>query len=277
MSDARDHISFENIFSAKAHEIDLHRIDGAPSLRAGALTAHYHVGDDDLLSLIRLTGANDGASSFALAVTDIVQPLLANSFADHELGRDGQSMSLEGDHPSSIGGAGFHGAPPPASQVTGQLWFGAQGETGGTSTGYSDDHVGHIDSDAGGRDTALINTEGVQQGFQAVGLDTSAGLYFALDGDHTLRSGHMTATHQSGETSQIQETQTQFGSGVNADEVNALAVDPVNHIVYVEIFGQTDNTTALVKVVYDPTTGTFTYPYNTTNGTITDPSKVVMS
>ncbi|HWA92343.1 MAG TPA: Ig-like domain-containing protein [Rhizomicrobium sp.] len=181
-------------------------------------------------------------------------------------------------HDIGIGaGGGVHGAPPPVTAVTGQLWFGAQGQTGGTSSGYSDDHVGHIDSDTAGRETALINTEGVQQGFQCVGLDTSAGLYFALCGDHTLRSGHLTTTHQAGESSQIQETQTQFGSGVSADEVNAFAVDPVNHIIYIEVFGQHSSTTAILKTTYDPTTGAFTYPYDASTGTITDNSKVLFT
>jgi hypothetical protein len=145
-----------------------------------------------------------------------------------------------------------NGAPPPVVSVTGQLWFGAQGQTGATATGYSDDDVGHIDSDAGGRESALINTEGVQQGFQSVGLDTSHELYFALDGDHTLRSGHMSTLNQLGESTQIQETQTQFGTGTSADEVNSIAVDPVNSIVYVEIFGQTDNTSTIRRPAPSP-------------------------
>jgi VCBS repeat-containing protein len=187
----------------------------------------------------------------------------------------GDAFGISQDIGSHSGGS--HGAPPPITVITGQLWFGAQGSTGGTSTGYSDEHVGHIDTDGGGRDTALINTEGSQPGFQCVGMDTSDGLYFALCGDHTFRSGHITTTHQTGESSQIQSVQTQYGTGVNADEVNAFAVDPVNNIVYIQVFGQHSSTTAILKVTYDPATGAFTYPYDATTGTITDSSKVLMS
>jgi VCBS repeat-containing protein len=270
---APHHHDAEMSFSAQAH--------------ASTLTSHAHSGEALVRSTSHVAGAvDDTFSGIGSGIGD-------SATAPREIGDFGSSSFIASSSYDSVSDArasgdafgishgfdssGARGAPPPVTQVTGQLWFGAQGETGGTSSGFSDDQVGHIDSDGGGRSPALVNTEGVSQGFQSVGLDTSAGLFFALDGDHTLRSARFSTSNQSGEAQQIQETQTQFGTGTSADEVNAIAVDPVNHIIYVEIFGQTDNTTALVKVTYDPVTGAFTYPYNTSTGTITDSSKVVMT
>jgi VCBS repeat-containing protein len=254
--------------SLSAHAASVHTQSGDVIVRS--TNGHFSSDDDSTAtadnSASRDTG-NFGANSFETTATyNGIETVSERATGDAFGITHGSSFGLEPN-----------GAPPPVVSVTGQLWFGAQGQTGATSTGYSDDDVGHIDSDAGGRESALINTEGVQQGFQSVGLDTSHELYFALDGDHTLRSGHMSTLNQLGESTQIQETQTQFGTGTSADEVNSIAVDPVNSIVYVEIFGQTDNTTAIVKVVYNPATGTFTYPYNTATGAITDSTKVLMS
>ncbi len=177
------------------------------------------------------------------------------------------------------------GQPQPAPAVqetpdadpTGQLWFGGEGPTTGTSTGFSDDQIGHIDSDGNGRAVALVNTEGTQAGFQAIGIDSAAGLYFTLV-DGALRSGHITTTNQSGEASQIQETDMVFGSGLNADEVNALAVDPVHHVVYVGLWGQTTFNTTILKVTYNAATGSFTSPYNAATGAnIADTSHMLLN
>ncbi len=190
-----------------------------------AASAHFTPDDDTAAAIpasdlgLRSMG-NFGATSFAA-------PAAYNGLSTARATGDAFGIS----HDIGVRGGGGGGANPDVAQITGQLWFGAQGQTGATSTGYSDNHIGHIDSDGGGRLSALINTEGVQQGFQCVGMDTSNGLYFALNGDHTLRSGHLSTTNQLGESTQIQETQTQFGAGVTADEVNAFAVDPVNDIV----------------------------------------------
>ena len=259
------------------HSLSAHQSSIATHAQSGDTIVRYtnsHLSSDDDTAATADNSADQSRAMGAFGTDTFVTTATYNGIGAVSERATGDAFGIL--HGSSFG-AEPNGAPPPVIAITGQLWFGAQGQTGATSTGYSDDDVGHIDSDAGGRESALINTEGVQQGFQSVGLDTTHQLYFALDGDHTLRSGHMSTLNQLGESTQIQETQTQFGTGTTADEVNAIAVDPVNSIVYVEIFGQTDNTTAIVKVVYNPATGTFTYPYNTSNGTITDASKVLMS
>ena len=65
------------------------------------------------------------------------------------------------------------------------------------------------------------------------------------------------------------------GSMANADEDNAIAIDPVNHIIYTEIWGKDDDTTAIIKISYNPTTGVMTSPYNSGTGTLTAGSNVV--
>jgi ELWxxDGT repeat protein/VCBS repeat-containing protein len=166
--------------------------------------------------------------------------------------------------------------------VTGQLWYGGQGSDGGTSSGSSDNQVGHIDSDAAGRDVSDVDTQDADAGFQAIGLDTAAGLYFAMDGGAILRSGHITNDTETNEASQFGTTvssqtgaELQLTDTANGDEDNAIAVDPVNHIIYTEIWGKDDDTTAIIKISYDPTTGVMSSPYNSSTGTLTAGSNVV--
>ena len=159
-----------------------------------------------------------------------------------------------------------NGAPPPVAVVGGQLWFGV------------DDllHTGmdHIDSDAAGYDVADHPTNG--QVFANVGLDPADGFYFGYDRDGSLRDGHITNDQETGQTSEIQEVDMVFGTGFSADEVNAIAVDPLNHIVFVGLWGQTDNTTSILEVQYNPGTGALTSPYNASTGLITDFNHVLI-
>ena len=172
--------------------------------------------------------------------------------------------------------------------ITGQLWFGAEGATGTNPNGQSDEQIGHINSDGSSRLPADINLEGAgDPGFQAVGLDTAAGLYFALVADGRLVSGHITNSLQTNESTQTSTTvnshtggdvQTEYKPGpTNADndEVNAFAVDPVHHIIYLDLFGQTANTTAIIKITYDPATGLMSSPYDSSTGTLTAGSTLI--
>ncbi len=186
--------------------------------------------------------------------------------------------------------AAHHAAAASATgDPSGQLWFGADGPNSGTSTGSSDNQIGHIDSDAGGRDVADVDTQDNDASFEAVGLDTAAGLYFAMDDGSILRSGHITNDTETDEASQFSQTishqvgaelQLQYEPGTNSadyDEVESFAVDPVHHLIFVGLFGQSDTGTGILELTYDPTTGVMTSPYNSSNGTITDTSHVLLT
>src|ERR1700761_7474745 len=138
-------------FSAQAH--------------ASTMTSHAHSGEALVRSTSHVAGAVDDTFSGVGSVDSAMAP--------REIGNFGSSSFLASSSYDSVADAraggdafgishgfdssGARGAPPPVTQVTGQLWFGAQGESGGTSSGFSDDQVGHIDSDGGGRSPALVN------------------------------------------------------------------------------------------------------------------------
>ena len=172
-----------------------------------------------------------------------------------------QNNEVHGGSQTDGGGSG--GGDP-----DGQLWFGGEGDISGTSSGSSDDQIGHIDSDGNGRDVADVDSG--TAAFQAIGIDSAAGLYFAYDSDTTLRDGHITNDTQTGQGSQIDSIAMVYGTGLSADEVESLAVDPINHIVFMGLFDQTDENTGIIEVTYNPATGAMVSPYNASTGTITN-------
>ena len=141
-----------------------------------------------------------------------------------------------------------------------QLWFGV------------DDfiHTGldHIDTDAAGDDVADHPTDGTV--FASMALDGADGLYFGFTRDGFLRDGHITNDTEAGQASEIQEVDMVFGTGFSADEVNAVAIDPLNHIIFVGLWGQSDQYTGILEVQYNPSTGALTSPYNASTGAVTD-------
>ena len=171
-----------------------------------------------------------------------------------------------------------------AAAPDGQLWYGGEGQStpGSTSSGSSDNQVGHVNSDAGARAVADVNADILNSntaGFQAVGLDTAAGLYFALAADGFLRCGRITNDTETGQGSQLSQVQMIYSANgsATADEVNAFAVDVAHHIVYVGLWGQTETTSGLLEVTYNPVTGALASPYNASNATITDSSHVLLT
>ena len=149
-------------------------------------------------------------------------------------------------------------APPPVVNATGQLWFGVDDN--------AHEGVDHVDSDAAGHDIAdLPGTD-----ISSVGLDGADGFYFAMGRDGFLRDGHITNDQEVGTGSQVATTDMVFNNGGSSDEVNAFAVDPINHIVFVGLFDQQDQYTGIAEVRYDPSTGALTNPYNASTGVITD-------
>jgi hypothetical protein len=150
--------------------------------------------------------------------------------------------------------------------VTGQLWYGGQGPTSGTASGFTDDILGHINSD--GSDPALVAYDPGSANCEIVGLDTVSNLYFSYWSDGTLRSGRMTG----GQLASIKLADL----GLD-DEINAFAVDSTHHIVYVGLWGSDPSGADLIEVTYNPTNGQMVSPYNAATGKITNAAGVFLS
>ncbi len=137
-----------------------------------------------------------------------------------------------------------------SSTVDGQIWLGIG------STSPTENPFGYINP-AGGSPTNVDNSSGPNDDFLAqLSLDTVDGLYFGLDNGVTrgaavedLVSGVMSAG--------FEDTAFNLGNGINA--VNAIAVDPANHVIYLGVWGSSesgsDTNSGIVKVSYNPTTG----------------------
>ncbi len=160
-------------------------------------------------------------------------------------------------------------APPSSGTVGGQLWYGLED--------ISKSGLDHVDSDDGGYAVSDVPTTGGGSNVDigSVGLDGANGLYFFYGHDGLLRDGHIENDVETGSSSEFSSVNMVFGTGFNADVVNALAVDPINHIIFVGHWGQTDALTGIYEVQYNPTTGALTSPFNATSDTITDPSHVL--
>ncbi|GEM_PF-2166319 len=214
-------------------------------------TSHHglhHGFDDDFTS-----SDSDGAATIAAPVAN---PVLSN-------GVDHGSFDV-----SAMGSDTLH-APPPVAQVGGQLWYGLED--------ISNSGLDHIDSDDAGHAVSDVPTTGggANVDIGSVGLDGANGLYFIYGRDGLLRDGHIENDLETNSASELSSVNMVFGTGFNADVVNALAVDPLNHIVYIAHWGQTDALTGIFEVQYNPVTGALTSPFNATSDTITDSSHVL--
>lgn len=149
---------------------------------------------------------------------------------------------------------------------TGQVWFGGQGPTSGTASGFSDDRVGRVNTD--GSDPTIVVVDPNSANCETVGVDSSNNLYFGFWSDGTLRSGSVAG----GQLQSIQITDVALD-----DEVNAFAVDPTNHIIYVGLWGADPSGADLIEVTYNPTNGEMVSPYNPVTGKITNQAGVLLS
>jgi VCBS repeat-containing protein len=212
----------------------------------------HHGFDDDLLS----SDSND--SNDATAITaPLVNPVIS------------QSNEHSAFNAGAVAGSDTLHSPPPAAVVGGQLWYGLED--------ISNSGLDHIDSDDAGHAVSDVPTTGggANVDIGSVGLDGADGLYFIYGRDGLLRDGHIENDLETNSASELSSVNMVFGTGFNADVVNALAVDPINHIVYIAHWGQTDALTGIFEVQYNPTTGALTSPFNATSDTITDSGHVL--
>jgi len=272
MSDKRGH-NGSTFLDNGLTESDLAAQSAASFNRHDVVDAHHQAGNP-VFDLTTNHPGHGGQDDLSVSPTDTTD--LGSQLPVQDL-NNGHDLSLGASESSN----GFH-APPPVAPVYGQLWYGGQGADAGTSSGSSDNQIGHIDSDTAGRAVSDVDTQDNDSGFESIGLDTSAGMYFGLDGEGLLRSGHITNDTETNENSQFGTTianqtgsELQLTDTTNADEDNAIAIDPVNHVIYTEIWGKDDDTTAIIKISYNTSTGVMTSPYNSSTGNLTAGSNVV--
>jgi len=244
---------------------------GTIQLYSPGLTASP-VGQQFIDQFSTLTGATvEAASQFADGaptadpIAEMARTMVLGVAPPPPAGRGGPNAVYDGAATAQAG-----------ADPTGQLWIGS-----------SDQKLGHIDSDGNGVDVSDVNTNDANE-FVEVQVDSADGLYFALSADGTVRVGRITNNTQIGQGTQTDSVEVEFQEGTrSSDEVRSFAVDPVNHVIYFSLYGQSQATTEILKVAYDPVAGTLlaarngsgvmTSPYNATNGTFADTNDVLLT
>ena len=138
------------------------------------------------------------------------------------------------------------------SAVTGQLWY-------GTGLGETLDGVtGHINSD-GSNPTMPIRGGNFLK--VDVAVDPAVGLYWVID----PTTGPAFGTASSDPTAltlneyrlsnNVQVATLKIGDSADQDAVESMAIDPINHILYVAEWGVDQAHSGISKVTYNPTTG----------------------
>ena len=151
-----------------------------------------------------------------------------------------------------------------AAVVDGQLWYTAEQFL--TTNSPNDNQVGRINSDASSQTRVNVSSD-TSKYYTSVGLDTAAALFFAIntdfDGDATLVVGNI----NTGAVIQtLSINPTDYG-------IEALAVNPANHMVYIGVWGDGTTDTGIVKIPYTPGGGsTGTIPTNIFSGSVIAPS-----
>jgi Domain of unknown function (DUF4347)/Bacterial Ig-like domain len=154
---------------------------------------------------------------------------------------------------------------------TGQLFFiNFEQNTDGTTDTRQ---INYLDSNNAGGTPAFVaasQANGIGTSYlidpKATGFDTPNGLFFALDSTGKLYSGHIStgAEVTTGGSQAI-------ASESNGDAYGAMTVDPVNHFVYVGIFGGAVNANdtsenEIYAISYNPQSGALGTPqYDTSN------------
>ncbi|WP_315837405.1 Ig-like domain-containing protein [Bradyrhizobium prioriisuperbiae] len=163
----------------------------------------------------------------------------------------------------------FEGTLAPLS---GQLWYGVNGDTVGSSNPF-----GYINTDGSGQ-TVAGSSPGVPthySWFGDIGLDTAPGLYFAInkdaDNDYTSLVVGRTATGATIGTPILLNP-----NGNTSDyEINALAVDPKNDYIYIGIWGTVADS-GIIRVPYNQLTGVVNNGNAIISGGVIDPSLYVV-
>lgn len=178
-----------------------------------------------------------------------------------------------------------------STTIDGQLWFGGA-RLIGASTPTSDNQIGYVNWDGSTRvaPTHVVadpHSGGPDDGFfdyTSVGLDTVAGLYFGIGSN----SGGPTDTGSGSlDIGRIGTTDTLIQSlNLNPTdyEILSVAVDPVHHVLYIGVWGDSNADTGIIEFGYDSTgtlykvgTSTVVTSANLFSGGVIDPSYYVVT
>ena len=143
----------------------------------------------------------------------------------------------------------------------GQLWYtimDVPGPNAGAPAGTPARKVGgYVNSDGssftptGGTLTGTTTPPTTAWG---IAVDTAAGLMFVVDSDDVSVSVYRISDNALLQTLQVGD---KAGPGTGDDDlVNAIAVDPINHVLFVNRWDTDFLHTGIVKISYDPLTGT---------------------
>lgn len=119
--------------------------------------------------------------------------------------------------------------------VTGQFWY---------TTFDSNPVAGYLNSD--GTSITQVGTTG--DSAYAIGVDTAAGYYFVASSD-----GVTVSAYRISDNSLV--SSVTVGDAANFELVNAIAVDPINHIIFANRWDTDLDHTGIVMISYDPGTG----------------------
>ncbi|MBV9993030.1 MAG: VCBS domain-containing protein [Alphaproteobacteria bacterium] len=185
---------------------------------------------------------------------------VSSSDAPIHAGQDGHSSPLGdlGEHVGHADHAAAPNAPPPTVAVAGQLWvaFGGPGNGGGESDGHSDFRIEHADSDGLANDAIISQEQTVGGLYNAIGLDTSAGLFISLDNTFHLRVTNISTG--------VDLSSTVVASTADQDQFSAFAVNDDTNTIFGGLFGYDYLADGgdIVKITYNQTTGAIVNPYS---------------
>jgi Domain of unknown function (DUF4347) len=133
-----------------------------------------------------------------------------------------------------------------AGTLDGQLWYINQG-------GSADAITGHLNSDGNNITPVGNQNTGTAHESDAVAVDIAAGFYFTVSSDQL----HIEARSISDPATIIDsvEVGNPASGPASQDLINAIAIDPTTHTLYVGLWGQDDAHTGIVVVNYNTATG----------------------
>ena len=171
-----------------------------------------------------------------------------------------------------------------AGGTSGQLWFSDQlpGSQPSIDTLPTPNAGAAVTTQATetGDDTDVTSGSQLKYGVHAIKLDTANNLYFTIE----LNGAKTVATLYAKRISDNSVVSSQaIGNNTNQDVYGPIAIDPVNHYIFVSLFGGTggsgtENENEIYRISYNPSSGALGTPnYNPTTTTQSSNSQTIIS
>src|SRR5262249_27092298 len=137
----------------------------------------------------------------------------------------------------------------PSAPVTGQLWVAFGGPGTGNPDGHSDFRIERADSDGLSDDQIIVQEQTPTGLYNAIGLDTSAGIYISLDNTFHLRITNINTG--------VDLSSTVVASTADQDQFSAFAVNDDTNTIFGGLFGYDYLADGgdIIKITYNQTTG----------------------